>query len=126
MKLDAGLTRREMQFAELIAWGGASKEVADKLNVTTRTVENTTRNIYKKIGIQKATELAVWWFVKMLGVPIALDPWKRRIIALMLLIIILPKELMTIDDQRRTRRNVVVSRVDRARRNNNNDTLNFI
>lgn len=124
MRQEAGLTRRELQFAELIAWGGASKEVADRLKVSTRTVENTTRNIYKKIGIQKATELAVWWFVTRLKVPIALDPWKRTLIASMFLMIILPKELITLDDQcRRSGRARVVRVSSQSRRNNDTITL---
>lgn len=124
MRQEAGLTRRELQFAELIAWGGASKEVADRLKVSTRTVENTTRNIYRKIGIQKATELAVWWFVTRLKVPIALDPWKRTLIASMFLMIILPKELITLDDQcRRSGRARVVRVSSQSRRNNDTITL---
>lgn len=62
MRAEAGLTQRETQIAELLAWGAAKKEVADRLSISPRTVENTARNIYSKIGIQKATELCVWWF----------------------------------------------------------------
>ena len=57
MRAEAGLTQRETQIAELLAWGAAKKEVADRLSISPRTVENTARNIYSKIGIQKATEL---------------------------------------------------------------------
>ena len=60
MKLSAELSRRENEVAELLAWGASKKEVADKLFISTRTVENTARNIYAKTGIQKATELCVW------------------------------------------------------------------
>lgn len=56
MRAEAGLTQRETQIAELLAWGAAKKEVADRLSISPRTVENTARNIYSKIGIQKATE----------------------------------------------------------------------
>lgn len=59
MRAEAGLTQRETQIAELLAWGAAKKEVADRLSISPRTVENTARNIYSKIGIQKATELCV-------------------------------------------------------------------
>lgn len=54
MRAEAGLTQRETQIAELLAWGAAKKEVADRLSISPRTVENTARNIYSKIGIQKA------------------------------------------------------------------------
>ena len=68
MRAEAGLTQRETQIAELLAWGAAKKEVADRLSISPRTVENTARNIYSKIGIQKATELCVWWFCTHCGV----------------------------------------------------------
>ena len=62
MKKDAELTKREAQIAELLAWGESKKEVADRLYIAERTVENHTRSIYEKTGVQKATELCVWWF----------------------------------------------------------------
>ena len=92
MKANATLTPREAEVAELLAWGAAKKEVADKLNISTRTVENTARNIYGKIGIQKATELCVWWFCTRCGVSFDLSPIKRSIIAVFLLVIFLPYE----------------------------------
>lgn len=93
MKLNAELTKRETEVAELLAWGAAKKEVADKLFISARTVENTARNIYAKIGIQKATELCVWWFCTKCGVPISKDPLKRAFCAIILLLALLPREL---------------------------------
>lgn len=51
MRLNAELSPREGEIAELLAWGASKKEVADKLFISARTVENTARNIYQKIGI---------------------------------------------------------------------------
>lgn len=68
MDLNAELTQRQAEIAELLVWGKAKKEVAERLNISTRTVENTARAIYKKIGIQKASELCVWWFCVKCGV----------------------------------------------------------
>lgn len=117
MRLEAGLTAREMQYAELTAWGGSKKEVADRLGVSGRTVENTLRNIYQKIGIQKVTELAVWFFVTHYGVPLSMDPWKRKIVALFLLLLILPKEFgfEDMNDQYRRNNRARVERVIRVR-----------
>lgn len=93
MRAEAGLTQRETQIAGLLAWGAAKKEVADRLSISPRTVENTARNIYSKIGIQKATELCVWWFCTHCGVSFDLSPIKRTIIACFFLAIILPREM---------------------------------
>jgi len=56
------LTRREVEVTELLVWGAAKKEVADKLDISTHTVDNIARSIYEKVGIQKVGELAAWWF----------------------------------------------------------------
>ena len=49
MNQNAELSARETQVAELLAWGAAKKEVADRLNISTRTVENQARSIYGKL-----------------------------------------------------------------------------
>lgn len=104
MRTDARLTNRESEVAELLAWGAAKKEVADQLFISTRTVENTVRNIYCKIGIQKATELCVWWFCTHCGVSFDLSPIKRGIISCFLLVVLLPYEFMSNNDILRTYR----------------------
>lgn len=98
MRLNVQLTPREDEIAELLAWGASKKEVADKLFISARTVENTARNIYNKIGIQKATELCVWWFCKKCGVPTSLDPLKRAFVAVLLLISFAPREIFSYHD----------------------------
>lgn len=120
LNLRAVLTRREQQIAELLAWGAAKKEVAELLKISPRTVENTARHIYEKIGIQKATELCVYWFCAKCGVSPSRDPLKRAFIALALLFILLPSELQPRrDDQtamRPARTTRVVTRTIRGRR----------
>ena len=93
MDLNAQLTTRENQVAEYIAWGAAKKEVADRLNISQRTVDELTRRAFRKIGIQKATELSVWWFCTKLGVSFDLSPLKRGIIGAFLLFVMLPSTL---------------------------------
>lgn len=123
MKADARLTPRETEVAELLAWGAAKKEVADRLFISTRTVENTARNIYEKIGIQKATELCVWWFCTHCGVSFELNPLKRGIIAVFLLMVILPYEFLGKSDTLRTFRTKPVAKVAKAgRRGRRNDS----
>lgn len=127
MKLHALLSKRETQVAELLAWGASKKEVASKLFVSTRTVENTARNIYAKLGIQKATELCVWWFCTKCGVPVSLDPLKRAFTAVILLLVLLPRELTGNGDLFRIGRDRRIARVTRIRRNNEGEdnTFNF-
>ena len=127
MTLNAELTRRESEVAELLAWGAAKKEVADKLFISTRTVENTARSIYAKTGVQKATELCVWWFCSKCGVPVSLDPLKRAFIALFLLVVFVPRELTANGDIFRIgRRGAKTARVYKtSRRRYDEGTFNF-
>src|SRR5262249_12621602 len=52
------LTRREREVAELAARGLTNREVAEKLFVSTRTVENHLQRAYEKIGVRSRGELA--------------------------------------------------------------------
>lgn len=129
MNFKAELSRRENQVAELLAWGASKKEVASRLFVSTRTIENTARNIYAKLGIQKATELCVWWFCTKCGVPVSLDPLKRAITAIALLIVLLPRELSGNGDIFRIGRDKRIVRIARIVRRNNegeDNTFNFL
>jgi DNA-binding CsgD family transcriptional regulator len=58
------LTRREREVADLAARGLPSKEIAEKLFVSTRTVENHLQRAYEKLGVRGRPELAA-----VLGVP---------------------------------------------------------
>lgn len=115
MNANARLTPRETEVAELLAWGAAKKEVADRLFISPRTVENTARNIYEKIGIQKATELCVWWFCTHCGVSFDLSPIKRTLIACFFLVILIPHEIHAQNDTYRVfkSRKVATQRIGR-------------
>jgi DNA-binding CsgD family transcriptional regulator/tetratricopeptide (TPR) repeat protein len=52
----AGLTEREMEVLRLIALGNSSREIAQALVLSVRTVERHTSNIYMKLGIQTRTQ----------------------------------------------------------------------
>ena len=51
------LTKRETQMVVLFCQGLLSKEIADQLGISVRTVETHKSNIYKKIGINNSVEL---------------------------------------------------------------------
>ncbi|BFU46735.1 LuxR C-terminal-related transcriptional regulator [Krasilnikovia sp. MM14-A1004] len=52
------LTSRERQVAELAAAGARSREIADSLFLSPRTVENHLQRVYAKLGVSGRTELA--------------------------------------------------------------------
>ena len=58
-KIDS-LTKRELEVLKLLAVGMYNKEVAEKLNISERTVKNHVSNIFKKIGVSDRTQAAVY------------------------------------------------------------------
>lgn len=85
------LTKRESEIAELFAWGASKKDIANRLFISERTVENHARNIYEKTGCTKVNELSAWWFCVSFRISFDLSPLKRKVIAICLLILIVPQ-----------------------------------
>ncbi len=54
---DTDLTSREVQIIRLYSQGLMSKEVAEQLNISVRTVESHKNHIYRKLGISTTVEL---------------------------------------------------------------------
>lgn len=54
------LTRRELDVLKLLSVGMYNKEVAEKLNISERTVKNHVSNIFKKIEVTDRTQAAVF------------------------------------------------------------------
>ena len=51
------LTQREREIAELAAGGSSNREIAERLFVSVRTVENHLQHVYDKLGISGRREL---------------------------------------------------------------------
>lgn len=54
------LTRRESEVLKLLAVGMYNKEVAERLDISERTVKNHVSNIFKKLGVTDRTQAAVF------------------------------------------------------------------
>ncbi len=52
------LTSRERDIASLAAQGVSSKDIADQLFLSVRTVNNHLQNVYSKLGVGSRRELA--------------------------------------------------------------------
>ncbi len=59
-KTPASLSRRELQIIDLIATGSTNQEIADKLEISKRTVDNHISNILTKTGTDNRVELLRW------------------------------------------------------------------
>ncbi|PXY29960.1 hypothetical protein BAY59_11995 [Prauserella coralliicola] len=56
----APLTRREQEVATLIADGLSSKEVAERLTISPRTVDGLVERILRKLDFSSRTQVASW------------------------------------------------------------------
>lgn len=54
------LTPTELKVVQLVSQGMANKEIADKLNVSQRTIESHVSNMLNKTNLHNRTELARW------------------------------------------------------------------
>lgn len=68
----SSLTAREQEILRMLAEGFTTKEVADKLYISPKTVENHRTNLMKKLGLQNSVELIR--YAARLGL-IDLDTW---------------------------------------------------
>lgn len=109
MNLNARLTDRETQVAEIIAWGGSRKEVAGHLGIKTMTVANHQRNIYEKAEVRSLNQLAAWWFCAKHGISTTLNPL-APVIALLMFFITLADQLTPGNDMIRTQKTAKVRR----------------
>lgn len=89
------LGQRELQVVQFVAWGASQKEIADELGISYRTVDNTVRHAKEKLGLQKNTELAAWWFCTTFGISFQLSPLRRKILAVCLALLFFLGELAT-------------------------------
>lgn len=116
------LTKRESEIAELFAWGASKKEIAERLFISERTVENHARKIYEKTGVSKVNELSAWWFCTKFHISFDLSPLKRKIIATMLLVFMIPQFVDFDNAAIRTRKSTCRTvRVTRSRRKTEDD-----
>ncbi|MBR6345788.1 MAG: helix-turn-helix transcriptional regulator [Bacteroidales bacterium] len=57
---DAILTKREMEVVRLSCEGLVSKEIAEELGISSRTVDTHKINIFRKLGINNTVEMVRW------------------------------------------------------------------
>jgi non-specific serine/threonine protein kinase len=59
-KQSTGLTRRELEIAELVAQGLSNKEIAGRLVISTRTAEAHVEHILTKLAFTSRSQIAAW------------------------------------------------------------------
>ena len=118
MKLDVDLAKEQTDVAEHIGFGYSIKETAYMTGKPIDSVKSTLKATYKKLEIQKATELSKYIYCKKFNLPISMCEPARRIIEVFFLCLYIT--LSYGDDDfcryRRTRRtNNRIERLSRRR-----------
>ncbi len=110
------LTPREQEIARLFAWGAAKKQVAHRLHISERTVENHARNIYEKTEVHSVNELSAWWFCTNFKISFDLSLLQRSVGAIILIALLSPQILGEINGDfirgRNARREVRIRKLE--------------
>ena len=116
MRLDVDLAKEQHDIAEHIGFGYSIKETADMTGKPIDTVKSTLKAIYKKLEIQKATELSKYIYCKKFNLPISMCEPARRIIAVYFLCLYIALSYNDDDFCRYRRSRRVNNRVERLSR----------
>lgn len=71
LRMEATLTARQEEVAYLVGFGLSRKEVAARLGVSYKTIDNEVQQIYARIGASKMTELTIFCFCRKFKIPIS-------------------------------------------------------
>jgi DNA-binding CsgD family transcriptional regulator len=55
------LTRKELEIAQLVSEGHTNREIADRLVISERTVDNHVQHILTKLDFHRRSQIAAWW-----------------------------------------------------------------
>lgn len=86
-KEEIKFTDREKEVADLLARGLSEKEIAERLKISPDTVNNHTRNIRKKFGLTKNSEIALKFISDFTGKPFDLKAIREYGIGIFLVLI---------------------------------------
>ena len=86
MNLEAKLSKRELEVAEVMAFTKCKHDAAEKLFISEGTLSAHTFRIYEKLQINSKSELVIWWFVKKLGVELSAIPYFKMVSILLICI----------------------------------------
>lgn len=81
------LTKQERNIADLLARGLSEKEIADKLNISSATVNNHTWNIRAKLSVNKNTEVILAYIANLNNKPFSIRNIREYGISIILILI---------------------------------------
>lgn len=119
------LSKREMQVAELLAWGLSDKQIAEELYISFDTTRTHRRNIYQKLSINNVADLTRWYFESTGNYNFGLRPKIRITITILFLILTLIMEFENLNAIRVRTSRVQTTRVSRVRKGKRKETFQY-
>lgn len=123
------LSNREMQVAELLAWGLSDKEIASELFISFDTVRTHHKNIYLKIEAKNVSDLTRWYFQETQNYYFGIRPQLRIALSVLFILLAISIEFFHLNALRvKSARTRVAKemRVGRAKRARKHITFEYI
>jgi DNA-binding CsgD family transcriptional regulator len=99
------LTPCQRKYTEQHVLGHTKKEISQIFFRSEKTIENTIHNVYEKTGCRNATELASWFWSRLVNATIDVSQPKRKIImTAFFLALVISMEFSPINPDLRARR----------------------
>ena len=128
MLTDTILTNRESEIAFLLIKGDAKKQIAGKLDVAEKTIENHTQNMYKKVNVQSVGAFVSWWFCTNFKIELDKIISVKNIVSIFLICLVIVNEMNDDENKmlRASRVKVRTSRFTNGRRKNDNENFELV
>lgn len=81
-------SEREFEIVENLIRLGSKKEVANDMNLSLYTIETTIKNVYDKLGLNKISDLTLWFCAVKFNIADQVTAFKGSIITLVFLFVI--------------------------------------
>ena len=78
------ISDREFEIVESVIFHGSKKEAADALNRSLYTVETTIKNVYDHLGLNKISDLTLWFCGVKFGIANEVSAFKSSVMAIVI------------------------------------------
>ena len=120
---------REFEIVESVIYHGSKKEAADALNRSLYTIETTIKNVYERLGINKISDLTLWFCGVKFGISDQVEAFKNVAFAIALVLIIslevINNDIISIQEPFSTQsaQNIGQNRIRRRRKEKSVNTI---
>lgn len=78
------LTKRELEIVTAVIYHGSKKEAAAALYISPYTVETTIKNVYERLGLNKISDLTLWFCAIKFGIEKEINEFKKSVLPVLI------------------------------------------